>query len=137
MSRIDTSKSNAGAGLGPSSARISRALNRNETAATAYIAPSAPRPALEEADRHRSQPQTEDVSVSAIPEVDLAPLHAAGSDRLLGELCRIDLALASRSARSGDAGLREAIDVGRTMIGETVRRLRLLQSGQDALILKR
>lgn len=138
MSRIDTPRPNAGAGAGPSSARLARALNRNDAPADQALVPLAPRPPREAIEGRPSiMRQEEALAIHAVDEADLAPLHAMGSERLVLELSRIDLALSDKLAQAGDPDLTQALSVGKEMLGETVRRLRLVQAGRDALVMKR
>lgn len=138
MSRIDTPRPNTGLGTGPSSARLARALQRNDAPADQALVPLAPRPPREAMEGRQAITRENDaLAIHAVDEVDLAPLHAMGSERLVLELSRIDLALSDKLLQANDPDLVQALSVGKEMLGETVRRLRLVQAGRDALVMKR
>lgn len=76
-------------------------------------------------------------SVGSVQEADIAPLEALSADQLLFELSRIDLGLRDQKSQLSDPDLAQSFDIGLTMITETIRRLRLMHSGQDALVIHR
>jgi len=70
------------------------------------------------------------IGVQGVEEGDLLPLRGMSRDRLIAELSRIDLALEDGLAIAPSAELQ----LGRQMLGEQIRRLRMIQTATDALI---
>jgi hypothetical protein len=140
MSRIDTAKLNSASNSGISSARMSRALSRN--AAPLPLEGNAPRSGMV-----ATQPFAQDrvverhddtmPSLSAVSEADIAAIAGMGAEHLVGELSRITLLLKDARLETDDPDLQHAFDIGASMIGENIRRVRLVHAGQDSLVLKR
>lgn len=77
------------------------------------------------------------VSVATIQPADLEPISAQGPDKLLHSLSRIDLVLGEMMQQELSEGGTQAFSIGKSMVMETIRRLRLMQSGQAYVMMGR
>ena len=137
MSRIETPRSTARLPIGDRE-RIIPGM-RQPDGSVVQIAPSAGRPRQQDPFGTLQPPQLERqpvLAVQALRPGDLAPLEGMETDRLVGELARISLALASRLAQEQDEGTRQSLDVGHAALDELFRRLSLLNSGYSSLVMK-
>jgi hypothetical protein len=138
MSRIDYTKNNSGSGSVIPQGRMDRVLSRGASPLSGNpgLAPGlvrAVQPFVQE--RAIEKEEARLPSVSEIQDADLAAIAGMGAEQLAGELCRIDVLLKDSRALIDDPDLQQAFDIGTTMLGESIRRLRLVQGGQDSLIL--
>jgi hypothetical protein len=137
MAQIDSTKSVAlTRPLGPQG----RPFGEFERAAPA-IAPSTPEGAtLKPASPHqpwraRPRPGQTGVSVATIDPADLDPLAELGLEGMIHSLARIEYALRELEGDEGAEGDAEALGLGREMVGESLRRLRLIQAGQGQVLM--
>ena len=138
MSRIDLPRSTAGASLGSAGERIVPGTRR-ANGGILEIAPSAPRPRSDLGYGQQSTAQPErDVSLSAqaVRASDLAPLAGLETDRMIGELARIEGQLDSMCMREDEPVARQSYEIGRDAVGEFQRRLQVLNAGYSALVMK-
>jgi hypothetical protein len=76
-------------------------------------------------------------AVGSVPAADLEPIVAMTGDQLVGELARIDLLLKDKLHATEDPAMQASLTTGLAMIGESLRRLRLVHGGHDALVVNR
>lgn len=139
MSRIDTARSLTPSSEGTSS-RLNRAELRNSLLIPSQIEALRPLVSPQAFISQQEQAEQQDdaiAAVGAVPAADMEPIACLGDERLVGELSRIDLMLQDRLEANPDPALRQAIETCGAMLGETIRRLRLVQAGSDSLVLKR
>ena len=140
MSRIDTAKlQSQTSGTVPAS-RMARALSRNvETRPNQFETqrPVDAVPGYRPRDEYAGVENEALPSIAEIAPADLEPIAQMGGDRLLGEIARIELLLGDHRQRITNQDDAQALDAAGDMLGEMVRRLRLVHSGNDALVLKR
>lgn len=154
MSRIDTEKLQP-ASSDVFSSRMTRAVSRNGvpplggTVERGGLGGASPFAFPEQAQGIQAQGiQAQEVqgidvqeggplAIGLVSDADLETVSGIGGERLLSELSRIEIQLMDRFGSTRDPDLRGSLDAGLSMIGETVRRLRLVHGGHDALVLKR
>lgn len=139
MSRIDTARTLTPSSEG-SSSRLNRAQLRNSLLNPSQIEASRPPVGPQAFVPQHEQTEHHDDAIAAlgaVPAADMEPIASLGSERLVGELSRIELLLQDRLEANPDPALRQAIETGGPMLAETIRRLRLVQAGSDSLVLKR
>lgn len=141
MSQIDVAKANMGrAPVSPAERQFTGLVQpgQNPPLAVPVLAPK-PRelatPEVQQRPRQRRMPGV--TSVAAIQPADLEPISSQGSDKLLHSLSRIDIALGELMEDELSEGGSQAFSIGKAMIRETIRRLRLMQSGQAYVMMGR
>lgn len=139
MSWIDTSNRRPNSSTALDRALSGQRLSRNGTEAASETLRADPAFAPQ-AFGARDEAQERDgqvFTVGATLKADLDPLAGLDGEQLMGELSRIDLMIKDRLETIEDPVQKEALAAGSEMMGETIRRLRLMQRGQDSLVLNR
>ena len=77
-------------------------------------------------------PRARTVESVTVPGVEyLEPLVGMGRDRMVASLSRIEGAMARLQEAEGTSGAPDEITLARTMIGEHLRRLRIVERGSE------
>jgi hypothetical protein len=143
MSQIDVAKANMGRGpVSPAERQFAGFVQpgQNNFPLPGAV-PVAPKPRelhaqdVQQRPRHRRSPAV--ASVATIQPADLEPISSQGPDKLLHSLSRIDLVLGELLEDELSEGGSQAFSIGKAMIRETIRRLRLMQSGQAYVMMGR
>lgn len=75
-------------------------------------------------------------SVLAISAPDLERLEGMSRDQMFAQLVHIEHGLKAKVAATQDPDMRLSLETGLQMIGETIRRMHLINSGVAALVVK-
>lgn len=97
--------------------------------------------------RHKTDPEfkaapSKSAKLAALPRIsatladDLQPFSGMSRDRLIAGLARLEMALEDDLADETDPDRIAELDLGRRILAEQIRRLRLVQTSADALVAK-
>lgn len=75
-------------------------------------------------------------SVLAISAPDLERLESMSREQMFAQLVHIEQGLKAKVAATQDTDMRLSLETGLQMIGETIRRIHLINSGIAALVVK-